>query len=67
LTSWGTMGIFYPIVVPLVWQVLLMNGLADPDHMFILYSSVACVLSGHRKTCFLLQVSAAFNRPSYPK
>jgi Na+/H+ antiporter NhaC len=40
------MGIFYPIVVPLVWQVLLMNGLADPDHMFILYSSVACVLSG---------------------
>ena len=45
-TSWGTMGIFYPIVVPLVWQVLLMNGLADPDHMFILYSSVACVLSG---------------------
>jgi Na+/H+ antiporter NhaC len=45
-TSWGTMGIFYPIVVPLVWQILSVNGVADPEHFYILYSSIACVLCG---------------------
>jgi len=45
-TSWGTMGIFYPIVVPLVWQILSINGVADPEHFYILYSSIACVLCG---------------------
>ena len=45
-TSWGTMGIFYPIVVPLAWQVLFLNGIADMEHMYIIYSSVACVLCG---------------------
>jgi len=45
-TSWGTMGIFYPIVVPLAWQVLFLNGMADIEHMYIIYSSVACVLCG---------------------
>ena len=45
-TSWGTMGIFYPIVVPLAWQVLFLNGMADVEHMYIIYSSVACVLCG---------------------
>jgi len=45
-TSWGTMGIFYPIVIPLAWQVLFLNGMADIEHMYIIYSSVACVLCG---------------------
>ena len=45
-TSWGTMGIFYPIVVPLAWEVMFINGVADPEHMYIIYSSVACVLCG---------------------
>jgi len=45
-TSWGTMGIFYPIVIPLAWQVLFLNGVADAEHMHIIYSSVACVLCG---------------------
>ena len=45
-TSWGTMGIFYPIVIPLAWQVLFINGVADVEHMHIIYSSVACVLCG---------------------
>ena len=45
-TSWGTMGIFYPIVIPLAWQVLFINGVADVEHMYIIYSSVACVLCG---------------------
>ena len=45
-TSWGTMGIFYPIVIPLAWQIMFLNGVADMEHIYIIYSSVACVLCG---------------------
>jgi Na+/H+ antiporter NhaC len=45
-SSWGTMGILMPLVVPLVWAVLLANGVADPSHYHIIYSTVACVLAG---------------------
>ena len=45
-SSWGTMGILMPLVVPLVWAVLQANGMADPSHYHILYSSVSCVLAG---------------------
>ena len=44
--SWGAMGILMPLVVPLSWAVLQANGVADPDHYFILYSAIACVLTG---------------------
>ena len=45
-SSWGTMGILMPLVVPLSWAVLARNGMADPAHYHILYSSVSCVLAG---------------------
>ncbi|NNF62023.1 MAG: Na+/H+ antiporter NhaC family protein [Gammaproteobacteria bacterium] len=45
-TSWGTMGILLPIVVPLAWAILSANEMATPEHLHILYSSVACVLTG---------------------
>ncbi|HJL80262.1 MAG: sodium:proton antiporter [Thiotrichales bacterium] len=45
-SSWGTMGIFYPIVIPLAWQIMFINGVADMDHIHIIYSSVACVICG---------------------
>ncbi|MFW5955373.1 MAG: Na+/H+ antiporter NhaC family protein, partial [Rhodothermales bacterium] len=45
-SSWGTMGILMPLVVPLAWAVLMANGMADPAHHHIIYSSVACVLAG---------------------
>ncbi|MEX1054862.1 MAG: Na+/H+ antiporter NhaC family protein, partial [Rhodothermales bacterium] len=45
-TSWGTMGILMPLVVPLSWAVLELNGIADPAHYYLLYSSVSCVLAG---------------------
>jgi Na+/H+ antiporter NhaC len=45
-TSWGTMGILFPIVVPLVWAILNANNMAEPAHMHIMYSSIACVLTG---------------------
>jgi Na+/H+ antiporter NhaC len=45
-SSWGTMGILMPLVVPLVWAVLVQNGMDGPGHYHILYSSVSCVLAG---------------------
>lgn len=45
-TSWGTMGILMPLVVPLAWAVLQVNGMADPEHFHVIYSSVSCVLAG---------------------
>ena len=45
-TSWGTLGILMPLVVPLTWAVLGSNGIADVEHMHILYSAIACNLAG---------------------
>lgn len=45
-TSWGVMAILMPLVIPLAWAVLQANGIADADHMHILYSCIACVLTG---------------------
>ncbi len=49
-TSWGTMGILMPLVVPLAFafiQVGTGDGAAvDASKMHIVYSSVACVLAG---------------------
>lgn len=46
-TSWGTMGILFPLVIPLAWGMAI---LADPANPFayshILYASVASVLAG---------------------
>ena len=43
-TSWGTMGILTPLVVPLVWTSAALQGIADTDHL--LYASVSAVLAG---------------------
>ena len=45
-TSWGTMAILMPLIIPLAWAVMLVYGIADPSGMHILYSSIACVLAG---------------------
>lgn len=45
-TSWGTMGILMPLVIPLCWAVMQQNGLSSPDDMHILYSAIACNLAG---------------------
>ena len=45
-TSWGTMGILMPLVIPLAWAVMSVSGMADLTGMHILYSSVACTLAG---------------------
>jgi Na+/H+ antiporter NhaC len=45
-TSWGTMAILMPLIIPLSWAVMGVNGIADAAGMHILYSSVACCLAG---------------------
>ena len=45
-SSWGAMGILMPLVLPLVWAILAINGMTDGSHHHIMYSSVACVLTG---------------------
>ncbi len=45
-SSWGTMGILMPLVVPLAWAVLQANQMADPEHYHVIYSTVSCVLAG---------------------
>lgn len=44
-TSWGTMGILIPLILPLGWQII--SGQGDPaDSMHILYAAVASVMAG---------------------
>lgn len=43
-SSWSTMGILMPLVIPLVWGVLSADGATADLH--ILYSTVSCVLAG---------------------
>lgn len=46
-TSWGTMAILMPLVIPLCWQLLSINsGVVAPTDMHLLYSSIAAVLTG---------------------
>ncbi|MEJ2299017.1 MAG: Na+/H+ antiporter NhaC family protein [Woeseiaceae bacterium] len=45
-TSWGTMAILMPLIIPLSWAVMSVNDMAAVGDMHILYSSVACTLAG---------------------
>jgi Na+/H+ antiporter NhaC len=45
-TSWGAMGILMPLVIPLCWAVMKLNGMDGPEDMHILYSAIACNLAG---------------------
>ncbi|MEC8349548.1 MAG: Na+/H+ antiporter NhaC family protein, partial [Pseudomonadota bacterium] len=45
-SSWGAMGILLPLVLPLSWAVLGARDSTDPEHLYILYASVSCVLAG---------------------
>lgn len=45
-SSWSTMAILYPIIVPLAWEAGRNAGLPLDDALPILYNAVACVLAG---------------------
>ena len=40
------MAILMPLVIPLCWAILEINGIADQNHIYILYACIACVLTG---------------------
>ena len=45
-SSWGSMGILVPLIIPLTWAVMKASGHAAPEDMHLLYSSIASVLAG---------------------
>jgi len=45
-SSWGTMAILYPLIIPLTWTVGQQSGLEDPACLAIMANAVACVLGG---------------------
>jgi len=45
-SSWGAMGILFPLVMPLTWAVMTAQGQTGPEHMHILYSSISAILAG---------------------
>lgn len=45
-SSWGVMAIILPLVIPVAWTGLSMDGSVTPDEMHILYSTVSAVLAG---------------------
>ena len=46
-SSWGTMGILMPLVLPLAWAVLEADGLhTEAEYYHIIYSSASAVLAG---------------------
>ena len=45
-SSWGVMAILMPLVIPLTWAVMKNDGGATPENMHIMYSTIACVLTG---------------------
>jgi Na+/H+ antiporter NhaC len=45
-SSWGAMGILFPLIIPLTWAVMVASGQSGPEDMHLLYSSIASVLAG---------------------
>ena len=45
-SSWGTMGILMPLVIPLTWTIMQNAGQTDPAQYYVLFSTTSCVLAG---------------------
>ena len=45
-SSWGAMGILFPLAMPLTWAVMIAQGRTGPEDMHILYSAVSAILAG---------------------
>lgn len=45
-TSWGTMAILYPLVLPVTWQLSHNAGFAEPEAMGVLLNVISCILAG---------------------
>jgi len=45
-SSWGTMAILVPLMLPLTWTLMQTGGMAGPEHLYIIYGVVAAILGG---------------------
>lgn len=45
-SSWGTMAILYPLMLPLAWEIGANSGLDHAGTMAIFYNVTSCVLAG---------------------
>lgn len=45
-SSWGTMAILYPLILPATWQVCKAAGMSEAETMEIIYHATAVILSG---------------------
>ncbi len=45
-SSWGTMAILYPLILPTSWTICVTAGYSTPETLEIFYNVVACVLAG---------------------
>ena len=45
-SSWGSMGILVPLIIPLTWAVMKASGHSGPEDMHLLFSAIASVLAG---------------------
>ncbi|MEO9531235.1 MAG: Na+/H+ antiporter NhaC family protein [Crocinitomicaceae bacterium] len=45
-SSWSTMALVYPIILPAAWALCIQNGFDGPDAMIIFYNTVSAVLAG---------------------
>lgn len=45
-SSWGTMAILIPLVVPLSFSAMQMAGVVDTGHYYILYAAIASIMAG---------------------
>ncbi len=45
-SSWGTMGILVPLVLPLAVGTLEAEGLMDTEHAYVLYAAIASIMAG---------------------
>lgn len=45
-SSWGTMAIIYPLILPAAWKIGLDNGLAHDELVMVFHNVVASVLAG---------------------
>ncbi|KAA3638805.1 MAG: Na+/H+ antiporter NhaC family protein [Proteobacteria bacterium] len=45
-SSWGTMGILIPLIIPITWNVMSAQGVLDAEYLHIIHISIASILAG---------------------
>jgi Na+/H+ antiporter NhaC len=45
-SSWGTMAILFPLVIPITWAMTYDSGWSEQDSLPLFYNAISCVLAG---------------------